>query len=109
MGSKRFLTFERSNLNKYVLADSGFYCVNDVLVYHAPFSTITQQFYLKWIEKEQEKIFDMLLCVICMVNQRGVVFMPCCHFSTCTICSKKITECPICRTYIESAKKVFLS
>lgn len=110
MGSNKFPTFERSNLNRYVLADSGFFCVNDVLVCRAPFSASTQHINLSWIEKlQEEKKSDMLLCVICTVNQRDVVYMPCCHFSTCTICSKKIKECPICRTFIESTKKVFLS
>lgn len=135
LSKKKLLISEKrpfENLNKYVLADSGFYmndwCFHCALILNPQTITnipLTQHFKFKpncfyatkkmqkySLQKVQEKNpsdDSLLICVICMVNQRSVLFMPCCHFSTCMICSKKITECPICRKFIKNTVKLFLS
>lgn len=48
-------------------------------------------------------------CVICMENQRTVVFSPCNHLCTCTSCAANITTCSICRTAIHSKVNVYIS
>lgn len=135
--SKRLLTFDQSftNLNKFVLADSGFYCTGDLLVcFHCALflspQTITNmplEQHLRFnplcyyaTEKMQRKKLplhpssfenneSLLLCIICMVNERNIVFVPCRHFGTCKACSEKLVQCPMCRTFIESRQKVFLN
>lgn len=140
--SKRLSTFDQwsyANLNKFVLADSGFYLMNNLLVcFHCALflspQTITnmpiEQQHLRYnplcyyaTEKMQgkklppskdhhpsfEKNKPLLLCIICMVNERNVLFVPCRHFGTCKPCSEKLIQCPTCRTFIESRQKVFLN
>jgi hypothetical protein len=35
-------------------------------------------------------------CVVCMVNAKSKVFVPCGHFYTCSVCTPLLTKCPIC-------------
>lgn len=114
--SKRFLSqWPVTNLNKYVLADSGFYwmvhcvlCLNLQFITKIPhFKLNPLNFYASEIMQRSDK--SLLLCIICMVNERSIAFIPCGHFGTCKICSDKITECPICRSFIKCTQKVFLS
>ena len=39
-------------------------------------------------------------CVMCMQNERGVVFQPCCHLVSCTGCQNEVGICPVCRETI---------
>ena len=39
-------------------------------------------------------------CVMCMQNERGVVFQPCCHLVSCTGCQNQVGICPVCRETI---------
>ncbi len=39
-------------------------------------------------------------CIICMSNEKTIVFGPCGHFYSCNECSNKLTKCPICRGLI---------
>lgn len=114
--SKRFLSqWPVTNLNKYVLASSGFYwmvhcvpCLNlQIITKIPPFKLDPLNFYASEIMQRSDK--SLLLCIICMVNERSVAFIPCGHFGTCKICFEKITECPICRNFIKCTQKVFLS
>jgi hypothetical protein len=45
-------------------------------------------------------------CIVCMSNEKNVVFAPCGHYALCTDCAIKIKnssgKCPICRTTIMS-------
>lgn len=49
------------------------------------------------------------LCQICITHEVDSICLPCGHFCICQICSDKLQrdECPMCRTAIESFKKVF--
>lgn len=111
--SKRFLSqWPVTNLNKYVLADSGFYwmvlCLHLQIITKKPYFKLNPlNFYASEIMQRSD--MSLLLCIICMVNERSVAFIPCGHFGTCKMCSEKITECPICRSFIKYTQKVFLS
>lgn len=50
---------------------------------------------------------DQFLCCICMSRFVGTVLCPCGHL-TCTVCAGQISDCPLCRTVVESRQKVFL-
>ena len=43
---------------------------------------------------------DEPLCSICMDKEKDIVFDPCLHFYTCSICAAKMKECPMCKTGI---------
>lgn len=49
------------------------------------------------------------LCQICITHEVDSICLPCGHFCICQICIDKLRrdECPMCRTKIESFKKVF--
>lgn len=41
-------------------------------------------------------------CIICMEEPKSTIFAPCGHFYSCQDCSKRIKQCPICRSHITS-------
>ncbi|XP_003741968.1 putative inhibitor of apoptosis [Galendromus occidentalis] len=56
-----------------------------------------------------EEIPENMLCRVCMVHERGVVFLPCGHFVTCPSCAASVTECVMCRKPIVSTVRTFFS
>jgi len=54
-----------------------------------------------WSEREDEK-----QCSICVERQGDTVLVPCGHFF-CSVCSRAVDQCPICRKRIESRIKTF--
>ncbi len=46
-------------------------------------------------------------CIVCMERTREIVFMPCCHFLTCPLCSPRIGKCPMCNKRIDKHLKIF--
>lgn len=44
-------------------------------------------------------------CVICMSEEKSIIFMPCGHYYVCGVCSLRIKHCPICRTRITNTIK----
>lgn len=49
-------------------------------------------------------------CVICQINMRNIVFVPCNHFVACISCSKDPNlgdKCPLCRKEYTSTIRVF--
>lgn len=44
---------------------------------------------------------DEKLCVICMVNAKNFVLMPCKHMKTCSECAMPLKECPMCQAVID--------
>ena len=55
------------------------------------------------VEKEQK------LCVICQVQEKTVLLLPCRHLCLCEKCSlrKELKDCPLCRLAIEDKIRVF--
>ena len=51
--------------------------------------------------------YELEECVVCMVNKKTVLLLPCKHVSVCKQCSWKLTECPSCRKPIEDRVRVF--
>lgn len=60
-------------------------------------------------EPEEKKAQAMEECLICMENIREIVFLPCCHFLTCSDCSSKVNKCPVCSQAIEKYQKIYWS
>jgi len=55
-------------------------------------------------------LFNERLCVICLSNERNVVFIPCNHMCTCIDCGsiQSIQTCPICRSNIQDKLCIFV-
>jgi Zinc finger, C3HC4 type (RING finger) len=49
-------------------------------------------------------------CVVCLFQERNVIFSPCNHICVCSTCSSNssITTCPICRANIVKKQDVYL-
>lgn len=58
---------------------------------------------------ENRTLKDARLCKICMELEVNTVFLPCGHLIACNICSPKVRNCPLCRTFIRGTVKTFLS
>ena len=70
---------------------------------------------LKKVKKEKddvsrslEALEDAETCTVCLVEKRGVLFLPCGHLICCGECSERVDECPICRKVIRKRKTVFM-
>ena len=50
-----------------------------------------------------------LLCVVCKERERGIVLVPCSHFTLCTVCAPDISECPVCRTDVQERRRMVIS
>lgn len=61
---------------------------------------------MKCLNKSAES-FDPS-CKICFDANFNTVFLPCGHLLCCEDCAKTIRTCPMCRSTVDSAKKVFL-
>lgn len=52
---------------------------------------------------KKTKIFEdetISECSVCLCSEKDTIFIPCGHFYTCSECSKKVSNCPICRISI---------
>ena len=46
-------------------------------------------------------------CLICMEQERTMAFVPCGHKCCCPPCSKTQVNCPVCRTPVQQAIKIY--
>ena len=46
-------------------------------------------------------------CILCMEAERDTVLVPCGHLACCQDCSARLRTCPLCRTRIVQAVRVF--
>ena len=40
-------------------------------------------------------------CLMCFDKERKIMFQPCFHFISCTVCQHKVSTCPLCRAEIK--------
>lgn len=56
-----------------------------------------------------ENLPDGVRCIVCMVNPREIILLPCNHVCLCEDCAEKINKmCPVCNTRIVGKKAVYL-
>jgi len=58
---------------------------------------------------DKKEINDDRLCVVCLEEEKTIIYLPCFHMCTCKECGMKdsLTKCPICRSSIDCKEKVF--
>ena len=61
------------------------------------------------IKKIVRNLEDSRVCQVCMDEEVATVFCPCGHVVCCVECSVMCRECPICRSQITYAQRVFFS
>ena len=55
-----------------------------------------------------DETVNSLLCKVCYDDTIGELFLPCRHLMCCIECSKKLSNCPLCRKVIVGTIKVYL-
>lgn len=61
------------------------------------------------IKKIVRDLEDSRICQVCMDEEVATAFCPCGHVVCCVECSVMCRECPICRSQITYAQRVFFS
>ena len=51
---------------------------------------------------------EIIICVVCTVNYKTVLFSPCNHISCCSECSVRMQVCPICKGCIHMQTRVYI-
>lgn len=59
--------------------------------------------------EQQDSKSSSLKCSVCFSNALEMMAMPCDHMCSCVDCSKKMSFCPVCRTKVQTWKKVFVN
>lgn len=72
-------------------------------------STATKPQSSQELAEELERIRDIRMCKVCMDAEMDVVFLPCKHMVTCSLCALALAQCPICREDIKYTIKPILS
>ena len=49
-------------------------------------------------EAPESTIGGEMTCIVCFVNPKSHVAVPCGHQCACAVCSAQMNECPVCRT-----------
>ena len=63
----------------------------------------------KEAEMRVASIEKQVLCVVCLTNERAVVFLPCFHIVSCDVCQYGVPTCPVCRTPVNGQLKAILA
>ncbi|CAG0914635.1 unnamed protein product [Notodromas monacha] len=58
---------------------------------------------------EADQLAEEDLCKVCMDARIDCVLLECGHMTTCTLCGKKMNECPICRQFVIRAVSIIVS
>lgn len=54
-----------------------------------------------------ENLSEDIVCKVCMDAPIDCVMLECGHMATCTLCGKRMSECPICRQYVVRIVRIF--
>jgi hypothetical protein len=46
-------------------------------------------------------------CVVCLIEERQLAFIPCGHLATCVPCGHSLQSCPTCRRKIEAFVRIY--
>ena len=52
--------------------------------------------------------FVLDTCCICYSNSKDHAIVPCFHMCVCSVCSKRIHQCPICRGPVDRIQRIFM-
>ncbi|KAG7401544.1 hypothetical protein PHYBOEH_000602 [Phytophthora boehmeriae] len=63
----------------------------------------------KKLDRQAEEQNELMLCVICLSNEKRILCLPCRHLCLCQTCStrEEVDKCPICRLEIEEMLAIY--
>ncbi len=59
------------------------------------------------IRQENERLREERICKVCRDKDSNRLFLPCAHLCSCSVCSKALSRCPLCRAQIRGVVSVF--
>ncbi|XP_053390367.1 E3 ubiquitin-protein ligase XIAP-like [Mercenaria mercenaria] len=62
---------------------------------------------LQAIAEENERLSQMVQCMLCVKEEPDILFLPCAHHRICHKCSENITRCPVCNNYIKEKVRTY--
>ncbi|XP_053383093.1 baculoviral IAP repeat-containing protein 8-like [Mercenaria mercenaria] len=62
---------------------------------------------LQAIAEENERLSQMVQCMLCIEEEPDILFLPCAHHRICHKCSESITRCPVCNNYIKEKVRTY--
>ncbi|XP_045180490.1 baculoviral IAP repeat-containing protein 7-B-like isoform X2 [Mercenaria mercenaria] len=62
---------------------------------------------LQAIAEENERLSQMVQCMLCVEEEPDILFLPCAHHRICHKCSENITHCPVCNNYIKEKVRTY--
>ncbi|KAK2708137.1 hypothetical protein QYM36_013901 [Artemia franciscana] len=60
------------------------------------------------VDMSEEVIEERYKCRVCLDKRVEVIYLPCGHLVSCSICTSVLANCPLCRQVISYTAKVFL-
>merc|ERR1712129_611011 len=63
---------------------------------------------LRETEERLREEEERLVCIVCSVEEVGMVFSPCGHVTCCTTCAPRVASCPTCRAKVASISRVYI-
>jgi len=61
------------------------------------------------VSRARDHLERQVQCVVCMAEQRCMLFQPCNHLVSCQACSGNLNTCPVCRHHITNRYKAIIS
>merc|ERR1712129_331948 len=63
---------------------------------------------LRETEERLREEKERLVCIVCSVEEVGMVFSPCGHVTCCTTCAPRVASCPTCRAKVVRISRVYI-
>lgn len=57
--------------------------------------------------EENERLKNERLCVVCLIKDKNILYLPCAHLATCLDCSYSLQTCPMCRSAVQATVRTF--
>lgn len=57
--------------------------------------------------EENERLKNERLCVVCLIKDKNILYLPCAHLATCLDCSYPLQTCPMCRSAVQATVRTF--
>ncbi|XP_053385329.1 baculoviral IAP repeat-containing protein 7-A-like [Mercenaria mercenaria] len=62
---------------------------------------------LQAITEENERLSQMIQCMLCIDEEPDILILPCAHHRICHKCSENMTHCPVCNNIIEDKIRTY--
>jgi len=61
----------------------------------------------KRLEMERKQFLELKKCCICLDREKDTVLVDCFHYCVCSICANALEICPLCKSKIQTKKRIY--